>query len=212
MSFNIAAADDDPAKALAAAHLLWDSSPHFLSYLYAGHEARGFQDLQYHWLQTAGLLSHRHALAAISDSGQEIFGLAAAMGGDQIEGQADVTAQHMTILGTEREIPDFHERLEILSQAHTTVPPRALYLQNISVRGPLRDSGVGNRLFQAVLNRARAEDYTALHLDVVSDNPAVAFYRRQGMEVFSEGHLPSPGAGNAQSSRYRMVMDVANSP
>ena len=212
MQFEIVAADDNPDQALAAAHLLWDSSPEFLGHFYDGNQPRGFTDLQDHWLQPGGLLSHHHALIAVpapfSISGGEIFGLALAMGGDHMDRQGDITTTHMATLETDKAIPDFFKRLDVLSYFHPVIPPYAFYLQNIAVRGNLRGGGMGEKLFQAIVARAREKRYTALHLDVVSDNPAVSFYRRNGMEVLSETDLPGLKRNYTQPSRYRMVLDI----
>ncbi len=212
MNVTIVPASNDPAKALAAAHLVWDSSDHFLEHLYAGKQRRAFEDLQYHWLQAAGLLSHRHALLATDGAKNEILGLALAFGGDQENGQRNLTGQHMAALATEQEIPDFYDRMEALSQFHPEIPSNALYLQNIAVRGTMRGRRIGELLFQAIVGRARSEGFTALHLDVVSDNPAISFYRRQGMEILSESDVPDLRTNHGQPPRYRMVMDIPKIP
>ncbi|MFP6746615.1 MAG: GNAT family N-acetyltransferase [Alphaproteobacteria bacterium] len=208
MDVKLVPADDNPALALAAAHLLWDSSAHFLGYLYDGDQSRGFEDLRFHWLRPGGLLSHRHAFLATGTSDNEIHGLALAMGGDQKRGEAELTGQHMAALATERVIPDFFERLEALNEFHPEVPGQALYLQNIAVRGTERGKGLGDRLFHTMVELAREGGYGALHLDVVSDNPAVSFYRRHGMEILTETDVRELREKHGQPSRYRMVMDI----
>ena len=211
MDFIIRAADDTPSLALPAAHLIWDSSRHFLGYIYAGNQPRGFTDLQYQWLQPTGLLSHRQAIVAASRDGVEIFGLALFMPSEQMTQEADITSAHMDTLATERVIPDFNKRLEAMNYYHPVVPATALYLQNIAVRSNTRGCAIDYELFQAVIEQARRRGFTSLHLDVVSDNPAIAFYRRQGLEIVSETNMPALWTKHEQPSRYRMVLDIAES-
>lgn len=60
---------------------------------------------------------------------------------------------------------------------------------------------------QNALSRARAAGAPALHLDVLSDNPAVDFYRSFGLECAVESKAPIPFA-NGVPIEYRMVIPL----
>ncbi|MBT3330384.1 MAG: GNAT family N-acetyltransferase [Rhodospirillaceae bacterium] len=212
MDCIIGPANDAPSLAIAAAQLIWDSSPQFLGYIYADNRARGFKDLQHQWLQRGGLLSHRHGMLATSQpkptNEYEILGLSLSMPGSGMIAQSEVTGGILSSLATDRILPKFKKRLKAMDYHHPPVPEGAYYLQNIAVSTEFRGQAIGHRLFQDVLNRAGTAAYTALHLDVISNNPAVAFYRRQGMEILSETNLPALWTKDVQPTRYRMVMDI----
>ena len=66
------------------------------------------------------------------------------------------------------------------------IPADAYYLHAIAVSPQHQGQGVGALLMQAALDRAKAAGAAALHLDVLSDNPAVDFYRSFGLECAVE--------------------------
>jgi len=88
------------------------------------------------------------------------------------------------------------------------VPDDAYYV--LHTWRPARDArgrGVGAQLLAAAFDRARRNGYRVCQRDVVSDNPAVSFYGRMGMETLSESRvLPLQEHGIA--SHYRMVRDL----
>ena len=57
------------------------------------------------------------------------------------------------------------------------------------------------------MRTAREAGFSQLHLDVLSDNPAVNFYRSMGLEVLAETRAPKPEAGGVPPE-YRMGMKL----
>ncbi len=96
---------------------------------------------------------------------------------------------------------------EAVSYVHYLVPPvpdDAYYVLHLAAARDARKRGVGARLLGAAFDRTRRNGYRVCQLDVASDNPAVGFYERMGMEILSESRvLPLQKPGIA--SHYRMV-------
>ena len=63
MTFDIGPAQNISGQAGVAAELLWESSHHYLECLYGGDKQQALEDLQYHWQQPSGLLSHKLPLS-----------------------------------------------------------------------------------------------------------------------------------------------------
>lgn len=79
------------------------------------------------------------------------------------------------------------------------------YIHALSVRPEARGSGVGYALIKHVIDRATNAGFAKLQLDVLSDNPAVDFYRAVGLELLVESKAPEPAA-HGVPVEYRMGM------
>jgi ribosomal protein S18 acetylase RimI-like enzyme len=108
-------------------------------------------------------------------------------------------------------VPGYFERLEALNQFHPDVPEKAFYLQNIAINASLRGNGIGEQLFRSIVVWAQNGHHETMQLDVVSDNPAVKFYIRLGMEIKADTDVPELRTKYDQPSRYRMVLAITPS-
>ena len=79
------------------------------------------------------------------------------------------------------------------------------YIHAIAVKPEYRGRGVGLALIKAAVQRAREQGYAKFQLDVLSDNPAVSFYRSIGLEVLAETRAPKPTEFGVPPE-YRMGM------
>ena len=70
--------------------------------------------------------------------------------------------------------------------------PGIQYIHAIAVKPEQRGKRIGGLLFDRALELGREQGYRALELDVLSDNPAVQFYLRKGMELLVESRAPKP--------------------
>lgn len=86
-----------------------------------------------------------------------------------------------------------------------TIPADAYYLHAIAVSEQHQGKGVGGVLMRNALERARQSGARGLQLDVLSDNPAVDFYRAFGLEVAVESTAPLPLAAGVPTE-YRMAL------
>ncbi len=71
------------------------------------------------------------------------------------------------------------------------VPKNELLMDGIAVDEKFRGQGIGSRLFDELFEWAKANDYKAVHLDVIDENPkAKALYKRLGFEEMSYEKVP----------------------
>lgn len=91
------------------------------------------------------------------------------------------------------------------SWLNPTIPPDVYYLHAIAVSDEHRGKGFGGLLMRNALERAHRAGAGGVHLDVLSDNPAVDLYRAFGMECVVESTAPLPLAGGVPTE-YRMEM------
>ena len=81
------------------------------------------------------------------------------------------------------------------------------YIHALSVKPEYRGKRVGYHLIDNAISKAREQGYVRFQLDVLSDNPAVEFYRAVGLEVLAETCAPKPAAFGVPPE-YRMGMDL----
>ncbi len=105
---------------------------------------------------------------------------------------------------TQREALGLAERAEKASYLNAHVPADVYYVLALSVPEPYRGRGVGARLLAAAMTRARAAGHRALQLDVLSDNPAVQFYRAMGLSTIAEIRSPELTRDHGFPSEQRM--------
>jgi ribosomal protein S18 acetylase RimI-like enzyme len=86
------------------------------------------------------------------------------------------------------------ERSQHASWLNPVIPENAYYIHALSVKPEFRGKRVGYHLIENAMTKAREQGFTELHLDVLSDNPAVEFYRGIGLEVLAETRAPLPSA------------------
>jgi len=63
-------------------------------------------------------------------------------------------------------------------------------------------------LIDNAINKARGQGYAKFQLDVMSDNPAVEFYRAVGLELLADTRAPKPAAFGVPPE-YRMGMRLS---
>ena len=81
------------------------------------------------------------------------------------------------------------------------------YIHALSVKPAFRGKRVGYALMNHVINTAREQGFAKLQLDVMSDNPAVDFYRAVGFDLLAETKAPKPSAFGVPPE-YRMGMNL----
>lgn len=92
------------------------------------------------------------------------------------------------------------------SYLNAHIPDDVYYLHALSVVPERRGTGAGKALLQAAIGRARAAGCRELQLDVLADNPAVAFYRAMGLEILAETRSPELSRDHGFPSEYRMAV------
>jgi ribosomal protein S18 acetylase RimI-like enzyme len=208
MSFTLGDVVLEPAtreQAEAAARLMFDTDPHLFGHFFGGDQELALRYFAAQWRHERSLFSHRHCTVAVARGA--LLGIEL---GYDAKTQADVardTGRHTAQMLTPERMAHLRQAVSYVHYLVPPVPDDAYYVLHLASAPEARGRGVGARLLAAAFDRARREGYRVCQLDVASDNPAVRFYRRMGMETLSESRvLPLQQHGIA--SHYRMVKDL----
>ena len=104
-------------------------------------------------------------------------------------------------------IPGVLERSEHASWLNPVIHEDTYYIHALSVKPGFRGKRVGFQLIDNAMRHARDAGYRKLQLDVLSDNPAVSFYRAVGLTLLAETTAPKPAAFGVPTE-YRMGMTL----
>lgn len=176
-----------------AVDLLFATAPSLYGYQF-GHDRKLFNVLVgAAWEQKDNLFSHSATTLALD--GDELIGLIIGCYGrdfqpyaralnelwGQMVARGEVSADLMSVL--ERNAPH-------CSYLTPKVPDSAFYVLGLSVLPGYQRHGVGVRLLHLLTSRVAEDGAASMHLDVVSDNPAVRFYSAMGLECVAETRSP----------------------
>ena len=95
----------------------------------------------------------------------------------------DVSAEKLALIA---------DRTYQCSYLNAAIPARVYYIHALAVKESQRGKGIGAKLLQNAIDKAKLAGLRALHLDVLSDNAAVAFYRSLGFDCLVETTTPVP--------------------
>ena len=108
---------------------------------------------------------------------------------------------------TADDLAEIGRRSYLASYLNAVVPASAYYVHALSVRPELHGQGIGAALMKDAIERATDEGYRVVHLDVLSDNPAVKFYEAFGFEVLAQTVTPIPHSHGVPMEQ-RMSLDL----
>lgn len=163
------------------------------------------------WLAPGTLFSHGVARVAIRNG--DLAGLELGFHGPDFyrlrEALAQVSAQLVSAgRATIAELRALAVRAEKASYLNAHIPERVYYVHALSVPEPLRGHGVGARLLEHAILRAREMGHRALQLDVLADNPAVRFYESMGLRTLCETRSPELSREHGFPAELRMEIPV----
>ena len=93
---------------------------------------------------------------------------------------------------TTEEIAGVTERAKLASWLNPVIYSNTFYVHALAVKPEARGKGVGYSMMEFLFEEAKELGYQEFQLDVLSDNPAVGFYRSLGLEVLAETKAPKP--------------------
>ena len=108
---------------------------------------------------------------------------------------------------THDELAELGRRTYLAGYLNVVIPASAYYVHALSVRPELHGQGIGAALMKDAIDRAADEGYRVVHLDVLSDNPAVKFYEAFGFEVLAQTVAPIPHSHGVPMEQ-RMSLDL----
>lgn len=97
------------------------------------------------------------------------------------------------------------ERSEHASWLNPVIDDETYYIHALAVKPEFRGKRIGYHLIDNAIRKARDNGFAKFQLDVLSDNPAVGFYRAVGLELLAETTAPKP-AEFGVPPEYRMGM------
>ena len=93
---------------------------------------------------------------------------------------------------TTEEIAGVTERAKLASWLNPVIYSNTFYVHALAVKPEARFKGVCYSMMEYLFDEAKELGYQEFQLDVLSDNPAVGFYRSLGLEVLADTKAPKP--------------------
>jgi ribosomal protein S18 acetylase RimI-like enzyme len=100
------------------------------------------------------------------------------------------------------------ERADHASWLNPVIDADTYYIHALAVKPEYRGKRIGFHLIDNAIKKARDQGYKKFQLDVMSDNPAVEFYRAIGLELLADTRAPKPAAAGVPPE-YRMGMALS---
>lgn len=189
--------------------LVWATGP--VSYEYHFAERATFDAVvAASWLTDGTLFAAETSWLAISD--EALLGIEIGMAGPEFRPrQHALGTVWQELLESNRvaaeDIPGILERSEYASWLNPVIDADTYYIHAISVKPQARGKRIGFHLMDRAIQAAKKQGYKKFQLDVLSDNPAVDFYRAMGLELLAETRAPRPMEFGIPTE-YRMGMTL----
>lgn len=189
--------------------LVWDTGPVSYDYHFDGRELFDAAVLG-SWSAPGTLFAADATHLAVDDG--ELAGIEIGMSGDEFEERKKALSpvwQKLIADGAvdPEDIPGLLERSDHASWLNPVVHADTYYIHALSVKPEFRGKRIGYLLIDAAIQRAKDRGFKRFQLDVLSDNPAVEFYRAVGLELLAETRAPKPAAFGIPPE-YRMGMTL----
>ena len=189
--------------------LMWSTGPISYEYHFG---TRGLFDavVSGSWRHRGSLFSSDAATVAVE--GGQLMGVEIGMkGGEYRQRQAGLGPVWQQLIADGNidpdVIPGVLQRSDHASWLNPVVHADTYYVHALAVKPEFRGKRVGYQLIDGAIKRAREQGYKRFQLDVLSDNPAVGFYRAIGLELLAETRAPKP-AEFGVPPEYRMGMNL----
>lgn len=171
--------------------LIYSSGPDIYDYLY-GDKARDF--IEFAYLSGEGFAGYKNVTVAIYQG--EVVGTGCFYGLDVHRSLLLGTVANIQAFFTADEIEGVMERSKKVGAVVYPPAEGEVYLSNFGVSANIRGKGIGSKIIQWYLSKAKDQGYTIFGLDVSAKNPkAKALYERLGLTVIEEKIFPDPEAG-----------------
>lgn len=149
------------------------------------------------WLTPGSLFGADAATLAVE--GDELLGLVIAFAGPEYRTRIkalDVLWPEILASGvcSAADLQGLMVRSEHAQWLNPVLRPGVHYVHALAVKPEHRGKQIGVSLLNAAIEEARKVEAFALELDVLSDNPAVHFYRSMGLNLLVESRAPEPEA------------------
>ncbi len=174
--------------------LAWSTGP--ASYEYYMKRRSLFDTwVQHLWRAPGTIFSSDSAILSIKES--KLLGVAIAFNGgkyrERIRAGGPLWEKMLKAKEvTSEEIAGVTERAKLASWLNPVIHSNTFYVHALAVKPEARGQRIGYSMMEYLFNEAKELGYQEFQLDVLSDNPAVGFYRSLGLEVLAETRAPKP--------------------
>lgn len=189
--------------------LVWATGPQSYDYHFAG---RSLFDIivEGSWARDGTLFAADATTLAVENG--DLMGIMIAMTGPEFGSRKNALGPvWQDLVASDRIVEDdiagVLERSDHASWLNPVVSPDTYYIHALSVKPEFRGKGLGYQLIQHAISTARNQGFSRLQLDVLSDNPAVDFYRAVGLELLADTRAPKPSDFGVPPE-YRMGMNL----
>lgn len=163
------------------------------------------------WCRDGTLFAADAAMLAVEDG--QLMGIEIGMSGEEYRSRQAALSpvwQELVANGSvsASDIEGVLERSDHASWLNPVIYSDTYYIHALSVKPEYRGKRVGYHLIENAINTAKEKGFRKLQLDVLSDNPAVGFYRAVGLELLAETTAPKPAAFGVPPE-YRMGMNLS---
>jgi len=129
--------------------------------------------------------------------GDELLGIEIGWQGPEFEARKKALAPILGKIVEDGTLPqddlaEMGKRTYLASYLNAAIPKPVHYIHALAVKPEHRGKGIGAALVRNAMQIGKDAGYRGLHLDVLSDNPAVEFYRAMGMHCLAETRAPDP--------------------
>jgi len=174
--------------------LAWSTGP--ASYKYYMKRKSLFDDwVQRLWRVPGTIFSSDSAILSIKEG--KLLGVAIAFNGgkyrERIRAGGPIWEEMLKAKEvTSEEIAGVTERAKLASWLNPVIHSNTFYVHALALKPEARGQRIGYSMMEYLFNKAKELGYQEFQLDVLSDNPAVGFYRSLGLEVLAETRAPKP--------------------
>lgn len=149
--------------------------------------------------------------ATLALDGDELVGIEVGFPGPEFEQRKKALAPLWSPLieggkVSDEQLSSIAKRTYLASYLNVTIPKSVYYIHALAVKEAHQGRGAGAALMRNAMSVGKKSGLRGLHLDVLSDNPAVEFYRALGMSCLAETVAPVPHS-HGVPMEMRMAID-----
>lgn len=149
--------------------------------------------------------------ARLALDGDELLGIEIGWPGPEFEPRKKSLAPIWGVFIEDGTLPqddlaEMGKRSYLASYLNAAIPKPVHYIHALAVKPEHRGKGIGAALVRHAMQFAKDAGQRGMHLDVLSDNPAVEFYRAMGLECLVETRAPIPSEHGCPME-MRMAID-----
>ena len=150
--------------------------------------------------------SHSFSVVALDDD--DVVGILIAYNWATFQNLKKSTTKLTVPLIDDDILLSMRETLPLISLLTPTMRDNDYFVRYLSVSSAVQGKGVGAKLLEHAFSQAKSLGCKTLQLDVVSENPAVKFYKKMGLKIIAETRIPFLEESYDIGSNLRMIKKI----